>query len=106
MAKKKKRARTSQDRQAAMALPEKLALTSLVSGTSLLGGLVPTSDPTQALPSTGDSTTDPGTNLSSGLTQVGSLSQQAQQSGPGATAENIDSSGATSSAVAPPTQPT
>ena len=102
---KKKRGRKRRESQAAMALPDKLALTSLVSGTSLLGGLVPTSDPTQVLPSTGDSTTDPGTNLSGGLDQVGSLTQQAQQSGSGATAQNIDSSGATSSAIAPPPKP-
>ena len=105
MAKKRKR----NTRESGTALPERLALTTLIDPTSLLGGTVGTTgglpDPGQSIPSTSaDSTTGGSNPLGGAMNNIGSVAGQAQQTGPGATAENIESDGATSSAVAPPTE--
>jgi hypothetical protein len=80
----KKRKRNHPAKESVIALPERLALTTLIDPTSLLGGADP---------------------LGGAMNNLGSLTSQAQQTGPGATAQNIGSDGATSSAVAPPTKP-
>ena len=94
-------------KEAARELPERLALTTLIDPTSLLGGTSPLTGPTQGpLPPTpADGTTGGSDPLGGAMNNLGSLTTQAQQSGPGATAQNIGSDGATSSAVAPPTEP-
>jgi len=104
MAKRKKRNRIR--KEAAVQLPERLALTTLIDPTSLLGSASPLTGTGQTIPSTAaDSTTGGSDPLGGAMNNVGSLTTQAQQSGSGATAQNIASDGATSSAVAPPTEP-
>jgi hypothetical protein len=103
---KKRKKKTN---ESGTALPERLALTTLLDPTSLLGGTVGTTgglpDPGQTIPATSaDSTTGGSNPLGGAMNNIGSLTDQAQQSGAGATAENIESDGATSSAVAPPTE--
>jgi hypothetical protein len=103
MPKKKKRNRIR--KEAARELPERLALTTLIDPTSLLGtgGLT---GGAQTIPSTpADGTTGGSDPMGGAMNNLGSLTSQAQQTGPGATAQNIGSDGATSSAVAPPTKP-
>ena len=97
MSKKRKRRR---DKQTAMELPERLALTTLpLDPSSVLGVSALTGPETlPPTPATGDS--DP---LSSALSQLGTAASTAQQTAPGATAQNIASDGATSTATAPPT---
>ena len=94
-------------KEAARELPERLALTTLIDPTSLLGGASGgLTGGTQAIPSTpADSTTGGSDPLGGAMNNIGSLTGQAQQTGPGATAQNIGSDGATSSAVAPPAKP-
>ena len=104
MAKKKKR--NPVRKEAAMQLPERLALTTLIDPTSLLGGAGSLTGANQTIPSTpADGTTGGADPLGGAMNNIGSLTGQAQQTGPGATAQNIGSDGATSSAVAPPTEP-
>ena len=105
MAKNKKRNRIR--KEAATQLPERLALTTLIDPTSLLGGAGGgLTGGTESIPSTpADSTTGGSDPLGGAMNNIGSLTGQAQQTGPGATAQNIGSDGATSSAVAPPTEP-
>jgi hypothetical protein len=103
MAKKSKKKRTA--REAGTALPDRLALTTLLDPTSLLGGTGGLPDTTQTIPSTSaDSTTGGSDPFGGAMNNIGSVAGQAQQTGPGATAQNIESDGATSSAVAPPTE--
>jgi len=107
VAKKRKKTRGN---EAGTALPERLALTTLIDPTSLLGGTVGGTgglpDPGQTIPSTSaDETTGGSDPLGGALNNIGSLTGQAQQTGPGATAQNIESEGATSSATAPPAEP-
>ena len=92
-------------KEAATKLPERLALTILpIDPTSVLGGGLTGGE--QTIPSTpADSTTGGSDPLGGAMNNMGSLTTQAQQTGPGATAQNIGSDGATSSAVAPPTEP-
>src|SRR2546423_15717386 len=94
-------------KEAATQLPERLALTTLIDPTSLLGGAGGgLTGGAQTIPSTpADGTTGGSDPLGGAMNNVGSLASQAQQSGPGATAQNIGSDGATSSAVGPPTKP-
>jgi hypothetical protein len=93
-------------KEAGVQLPERLALTTLLDPTSLLGGTGGLPDTSQTIPSTSaDSTTGGSDPLGGAMNNIGTLTGQAQQTGPGATAENIESDGATSSAVAPPTEP-
>jgi hypothetical protein len=87
-------------KEAATPLPERLALTTLMDPTSLLGPVAGPLPPTPADGATGGS--DP---LGGAMNNIGSLTSQAHQTSPGATAQNIGSDGATSSAVAPPTKP-
>ena len=104
MPKNKKRNRIR--KEAATQLPERLALTTLIDPTSMLGGAGGLTGAGQTIPSTpADSTTGGSDPLGGAMNNIGSLAGQAQQSGPGATAQNIGSDGATSSAVAPPTEP-
>jgi hypothetical protein len=104
MPKKKKRSRVR--KEAAVRLPERLALTTLIDPTAMLGGTGSLTGAEQTIPSTpADSTTGGSDPLGGAMNNIGSLTSQAQQSGPGATAQNIGSDGATSSAVAPPTEP-
>jgi hypothetical protein len=106
MAKKRKQANNRTAKESGAALPERLALTTLLDPTSLLGGAGGLPDTGQTIPSTSaDSTTGGSDPLGGAMDNIGSLTGQAQQTGPGATAENIGSDGATSTAVAPPTQP-
>ena len=102
-----KRKRSRIRKEAARQLPERLALTTLIDPTSLLGGASGgLTGGTQTIPSMpADSTTGGSDPLGGAMNNLGSLTSQAQQSGPGATAQNIGSDGATSSAVAPPTEP-
>jgi hypothetical protein len=103
MPKRKKRNRIR--KEAATQLPERLALTTLIDPTSLLGGADTLTGAQQTIPSTSaDSTTGGSNPLGGAMNNIGSLTGQAQQTGPGATAQNIGSDGATSSAVAPPTE--
>jgi hypothetical protein len=103
MAKNKKRDRVR--KEAGVQLPERLALTTLLDPTSLLGGAGGIPDTGQVIPSTSaDSTTGGSDPLGGAMDNIGSVAGQAQQTGPGATAQNIGSDGATSSAVAPPTE--
>jgi hypothetical protein len=100
MAKKK-----NKNREAGAALPERLALTTLIDPTSLLGGAGGLPDTGQTIPTTpADSATGGSDPLGGAMNNIGSVAGQAQQTGPGATAQNIGSDGATSSAVAPPTE--
>jgi len=93
-------------KEAAAQLPERLALTTLIDPTALLGGAGSLTGAEQTIPSTpADSTTGGSDPMGGAMNNIGSLTGQAQQTGPGATAENIGSDGATSSAVAPPTEP-
>ena len=93
-------------KEAATQLPERLALTTLIDPTSLLGGAGGLTEGTQTIPSTpADGTTGGSDPMGGAMNNLGSLTSQAQQTGPGATAQNIGSDGATSSAVAPPTEP-
>ena len=93
-------------KEAATQLPERLALTTLIDPTSLLGGAGGLTEGTQTIPSTPvDGTTGGSDPMGGAMNNLGSLTSQAQQTGPGATAQNIGSDGATSSAVAPPTEP-
>jgi hypothetical protein len=102
----KKRKQTKSAKEAGTALPERLALTTLLDPTSLLGGAGGLPDTGQTIPSTSaDSTTGGSDPLGGAMNNIGSVAGQAQQTGPGATAQNIESDGATSSAVAPPTEP-
>jgi hypothetical protein len=105
MPKRSKRERIG--KEAATELPERLALTTLIDPTSLLGGAGGgLTGGTQTIPSTpADSTTGGSDPMGGAINNIGSLTGQAQQTGPGATAQNIGSDGATSSAVAPPTKP-
>jgi hypothetical protein len=105
VAKKRKQDRPA--KEAGAALPERLALTTLLDPTSLLGGGAGgLPDTGQVIPSTSaDSTTGGSDPLGGAMNNIGSVAGQAQQTGPGATAQNIGSDGATSSAVAPPTEP-
>ena len=104
MPKKKKANRVR--KEAGVQLPERLALTTLLDPTSLLGGAGGVPDTGQVIPSTSaDSTTGGSDPLGGAMNNIGSVASQAQQTGPGATAQNIGSDGATSSAVAPPTEP-
>lgn len=92
-------------KEAGTALPERLALTTLLDPTSLLGGTGGLPDTGQVIPTTSaDSTTGGSDPLGGAMNNIGSVAGQAQQTGPGATAQNIGSDGASSSAVAPPTQ--
>jgi hypothetical protein len=101
-----KRKRTRIRKEAARQLPERLALTTLIDPTAMLGGTDTLYGATETIPSTpADSTTGGSDPLGGAMNNIGSLTSQAQQSGPGATAQNIGSDGATSSAVAPPTEP-
>jgi hypothetical protein len=103
MPKRKKRNRVR--KEAGTQLPERLALTTLIDPTSLLGGASALTGGTQTIPSTSaDSTTGGSDPMGGAMNNIGSLTNQAQQTGPGATAQNIGSDGATSSAVAPPTE--
>ena len=93
-------------KEAATQLPERLALTTLIDPTSLLGGAGGLTGGTQTIASTpADGTTGGSDPMGGAMNNLGSLTSQAQQTGPGATAQNIGSDGATSSAVAPPTEP-
>ena len=104
MPKKKKANRLR--KEAGVQLPERLALTTLLDPTSLLAGAGGVPDTGQVIPSTSaDSTTGGSDPLGGAMNNIGSVAGQAQQTGPGATAQNIESDGATSSAVAPPTEP-
>jgi hypothetical protein len=104
MAKRKKRNRIR--KEAAARLPERLALTTLIDPTAFLGGAGGLTGAEQTIPSTpADGTTGGSDPMGGAMNNIGSLTGQAQQTGPGATAENIGSDGATSSAVAPPTEP-
>jgi hypothetical protein len=104
MPKRKKRNRIR--KEAATQLPERLALTTLIDPTSLLGGAGSLTGAEQTIPPTSaDNTTGGSDPLGGAMNNIGSLTGQAQQTGPGATAQNIGSDGATSSAVAPPTEP-
>ena len=106
MAKKRKRPNSRTAKEAAVSLPERLALTTLIDPTSLLGGAGGLTGGEQTIPSTpADGTTGGSDPMGGAMNNLGSLTSQAQQSGPGATAQNIGSDGATSSAVAPPTKP-
>ena len=102
-----KRKKSRIRKESARQLPERLALTTLIDPTALLGGAGGgLSGGTQTIPSTpADSTTGGSDPLGGAMNNLGSLTGQAQQTGPGATAQNIGSDGATSSAVAPPTKP-
>ena len=103
MPKKKK---ANRGKEAGVQLPERLALTTLLDPTSLLGGTGGLPDTGQVIPATSaDSTTGGSDPLGGAMNNIGSVAGQAQQTGPGATAQNIGSDGATSSAVAPPTEP-
>jgi hypothetical protein len=102
----KRKKRNRMRKESAMQLPERLALTTLIDPTSLLGGAGTLTGTGQTIPSTpADNTTGGSDPLGGAMNNVGSLTSQAQQSGPGATAQNIGSDGATSSAIAPPTKP-
>jgi hypothetical protein len=104
MPKRKKRSRVR--KEAGVSLPERLALTTLIDPTSLLSGAGGLTGAQQTIPSTpADSTTGGSDPLGGAMSNVGSLSSQAQQSGSGATAQNIGSDGATSTATTPPPQP-
>lgn len=93
-------------KEAAAQLPERLALTTLIDPTALLGGAGSLTGAEQTIPSTpADSTTGGSDPMGGAMNNIGSIAGQAQQTGPGATAQNIGSDGATSSAVAPPTEP-
>jgi hypothetical protein len=101
----KKKKRNVARKEAGVQLPERLALTTLLDPTSLLGGAGGVPDTGQVIPSTSaDSTTGGSDPLGGAMNNIGSVAGQAQQTGPGATAQNIGSDGATSSAVAPPTE--
>ena len=92
--------------ESATRLPERLALTTLIDPTSLLSSAGGLTGAEQTIPSTpADSTTGGSDPLGGAMNNIGTLSGQAQQSGPGATAQNIGSDGSSSSAVAPPTEP-
>lgn len=102
----KKKKRNPDRKEAGVQLPERLALTTLLDPTSLLGGTGGLPDTSQTIPATSaDSTTGGSDPLGGAMNNIGSLTGQAQQTGPGATAQNIESDGASSSAVAPPTEP-
>src|SRR5205085_6924345 len=91
--------------ETALELPERDAMSSLLSGTPLLGGAL--LDPGQTLGGTpADGATDPSAGISGAMDNVGSLAHTAQQSGPGADAQNINSDGSISSATTPPPDPT
>ena len=107
MAKKRKETNNRTAKESAVTLPERLALTTLIDPTSLLGGAGGlTGSGGQTIPSTpADGTTGGSDPMGGAMNNIGSLTNQAQQTGPGATAQNIGSDGATSSAVAPPTKP-
>jgi hypothetical protein len=97
MAKKRKK----KNNESGTALPERLALTTLLDPTSLLGGTVGTTgglpDPGQAIPPTSaDDTTGGSDPLGGAMNNIGAVAGQAQQTGPGATAENVESDGSTS----------
>ena len=97
---RKKRGRKNEG-EAATPLPERDALSSLLGGTSLLSG-ASLPDATQTTIPTGtDTATSP---LAGVVSQVSSAAQTAQQD-PGATAQNIESDGSTSSAITPPPNP-
>jgi hypothetical protein len=103
LAKKRKKTKSRSAKESVVALPERLALTTLIDPTSLIGGAGLTGTG-QTIPSTpADSTTGGSDPLDGAMNNIGSVAGQAQQTGPGATAQNIGSDGATSSAVAPPT---
>jgi hypothetical protein len=94
-------------KEAARQLPERLALTTLVDPTSLLGGAGSLTGAEQTIPSTpADSTTGGSDPLGGAMNNLGTLTGQAQQSGPGATAQNIGSDGSLSTATTPPPEPT
>src|SRR3954468_3276768 len=101
-----KRKKSRIRKEAARQLPERLALTTLIDPTAMLGGAGSLTGAEQTIPSTpADSTTGGSDPLGGAMSNLGTLTGQAQQTGPGATAQNIGSDGATSSAVAPPTEP-
>jgi hypothetical protein len=97
------RRKRKKQKDTAVPLPERLAL-SLVDTSALLGA-TPLAGATQTAPITQGSTSDPASNLSGAMDNLSSATQAAQQSGPGATAQNVGSDGSTSSAIAPPTEP-
>jgi hypothetical protein len=101
-----RRKRAKKNSEAGVRLPERLALTTLVDPTALLSGAGSLTGAQQTIPSTSaDGTTGGSDPLGGAMNNLGSLTSQAQQSGPGATAENIGSDGSSSSAIAPPTEP-
>jgi hypothetical protein len=106
VAKKRKQTNNRTAKESGTALPERLALTILpIDPTSLVGGAGGLPDTGQTIPSTSADGTSGGSDpLGGAMNNVGSVAGQAQQTGPGATAQNIGSDGATSSAVAPPTE--
>jgi hypothetical protein len=84
-------------RESVIALPERLALTTLLDPTALLGGATPYAGSTGGLPSappTTGPTSDP--NVTGAWNQIGSVAQDAQQAESGAIAENVESDGSTS----------
>lgn len=82
---------------------------SLLGGTSLFGTslLDPNqtlgSDPAAGTPAAG--ATDPNAGVANATQDASSLAQTAQQSDPGASAQNIDSADSVSSATTPPPEP-
>ena len=106
MPKNKKRNRIR--KEAATQLPERLALTTLIDPTSLLGSAGgELTGGTQTIPSTSaDSTTGGSDPMGGAMNNIGTLTGQAQQTGPGATAQNIGSEGSLSTATTPPPEPT
>ena len=105
MPKKKKRNRIR--KEAATQLPERLALTTLIDPTSLLGGAGSgLTGGTPTIPSTpADSATGGSDPMGGAMNNIGTLTGQAQQTGPGATAQNIGSEGSLSTATTPPPEP-
>jgi hypothetical protein len=102
--KKLKKTKSRSAKESVVALPERLALTTLIDPTSLIGSAGGLTGTGQTIPSTpADGTTGGSDPLGGAMNNIGSVASQAQQTGPGATAQNIGSDGATSSAVAPPT---
>src|SRR5256714_2158231 len=95
-------------KEAATELPERLATTTLIVPTSLLGGAGGgLTGGTQTTPSTpADGTTGGSDPMGGAMNNIGSLAGQAQQTGPGATAQNIGSDGSLSTATTPPPEPT
>lgn len=105
MPKRKRKSRIR--KEAAVSLPERLALTTLVDPTSFLSGASGLTGAEQTIPATpADSTTGGSDPLGGAMNNIGSLAGQAQHSGSGSTAQNVGSDGATSTATTPPPEPT